>query len=85
MVTTLARRRPVCSKIVRAKACSIVGSEGLGEPLGICQKSEKAFGSVPPAVGEFDISIPSLSRKFEAADMSQEERYASGSPKLSCD
>ena len=28
----------------------MVGSEGLGEPLGICQKSEKAFGSLPPAI-----------------------------------
>ena len=28
----------------------MVGSKGLGEPLGICQKSEKAFGSVPPAI-----------------------------------
>ena len=49
-VDTLASRKPVSSKIIRAKAWSMVGSEGLGEPLGICQKSEKAFGSVPPTI-----------------------------------
>ena len=69
IVTTLVSRRPVWSKIIRNKAWSIVGSEGLGEPLGICQKSEKACGSVPPAVNDFTVSSLLLSKNVESAGM----------------
>lgn len=42
----------------------MVGSEGFGEPLGICQKSEKACGSVPPALHVLSVSAASLRWKL---------------------